>query len=56
MASRGRPRKYLTINQFEKFKTDDFYHLVCKVNLNNKRNEEGLYGFIAATLIEKLLP
>jgi len=36
MTERGRKPKYLTVERFEKFLSNDFYHLTQKVALNSK--------------------
>lgn len=54
MANKGRPRKYLTVEEFDNFKSNDFYHLCCAVKTNKKLLWIILGSLIGAVLIERV--
>lgn len=51
----GRKAKYLTVERFEKFLSNDWYHLQQRVKNNTKLLWLILGGLIVAALIERLL-
>lgn len=52
--AKGRPREYLTIKEFEKFKANDFYHLCCAVKTNKKLLWIIIAALVGSMLIEKV--
>ena len=54
MANKGRPHKYLTVEEFKKWKENDFYHLCCTVKTNKKLLWIILGSLIGAVLIERI--
>jgi hypothetical protein len=50
----GRKPKYVTIEMFEKFKSNDFYHLYLKVKLNSTLLWIILGALIAAAVAERV--
>ena len=55
MGDRGRPRKYLTVEAFEKFKNNDFYHLQCAMKTDRKLLWIILAALIGSALFDRLI-
>jgi len=55
MADKGRKPKYLTVERFEAWVSNDFYHLQEGVKSNSKLLWIILGSLIALTLIERAL-
>ncbi len=52
--NRGRKPKYLTIERFQRFLNNDFFHLQCRVSFNTRLLWIILGSLIAAALIDRL--
>ena len=51
--NKGRPARYLTIERFERFLNNDFFHLKCQVATNKRLLWIIIAGLIAAALIDR---
>ncbi len=54
MSTRGRPLKYLTREEFEQFRSNDFFHLQYDVRFNRKLLWVILAALIAAALFDHI--
>lgn len=52
---RGRKPKWLTVERFEQFVSNDFYHLKAEVGRNTKLLWIVLAGLIVAAVIERVV-
>ena len=52
--NKGRPPRYLTIERFERFLNNDFFHLKCQVGTNKKLLWIIIAGLIAAAVLDRL--
>lgn len=54
MAKCGRPAKYVTLDKFDKFVSNEFYHLKLKVNLNTWISL-AILGAVIGTLVARFI-